>query len=662
MAHANWAQTMRGMWSVRRVEALQTMGPGRWTRERVGSPVSSEAQQIAALPHDKNGKLNTTDAKRLVLEKLAEGWDVTDAARFVGRTRRGYEHWRKMDKPFAIEADIIFARRRDVTPEVCPDFPEFCERFLGQPLSLPHLRIWDVINKREPRELHESMKFNEGDPDRIIVNIPPEHQKSATWSINYVTWRLCQDLNYRCVIVSASLDMAKKFLYAVKQRLTNPKYAELQRRFGPPEGFKKAADSWTKTHIYLAGGDGTEKDPSVQALGVGGQIYGARADEIICDDIETLSNVAQWETHVDWLTQEVITRVGTGQHARVLVLGTRVAPVDFYQKLRDEFLDANGNPVWTYFSQPAVLEIHEDPEDWVTLLPTTQEDGVTRIAWDGPALAKRRNQVRTSTWALVYMQANIQTDAVFPEHEVMAAVQPMRRPGPIVPGHQHFHRPTGMQGLYVIAGIDPASVGYTAASVIGVDRRARKIWLLNQYNRKGILPRELRRLMFEWTAVFGVNEWRIETNAYQKSIIQDEEIRRFCHERGVILKGHTTNINKWDPTFGVASMSTLFETQGDGLPQILLPCANASFPAVASLVDQLLTWQPDAKNQVTDCIMSLWFTIIRARELLRMVPDKQTNHMPSQFLSRNRARNEQHIIDLEELTQQHFLEGYQNGS
>jgi hypothetical protein len=45
------------------------------------------------------------------------------------------------------------------------------------------------------------------------------------------------------------------------------------------------------------------------------------------------------------------------------------------------------------------------------------------------------------------------------------------------------------------------------------------------------------------------------------------------------------------------------------------------------LVQELITWKPDTKNP-TDCVMALWFAIIRIRELMQQssrVGQYQTN-------------------------------------
>jgi hypothetical protein len=601
---------------------------------------------------DKKGRLSTEAAKEHFLDALAKGESVEAAARRVGRTIRGYDYWKKQDPSFAAQADVIIGRRQGKDKFVCPEFPEFCTEYLFQPMYEHQLRWWDVLSGNEPRNLHPSMTWSKGDEQMLLFNVPPGFAKSTTITVNYITWRLCKDPNVRVVIVSATEKMAKKFLYAIKQRLTHPTYHRLQREFGPEGGFRATAESWTATEIYLGGKDDGEKDPTVQAIGMGGQIYGTRADTIVVDDAVLLKNAHLHEDQIDWLTQDVITRLPEGvPDAKLLVVGTRVAPVDLYSQLRDTFKDEDEESVFTYFAQPAVLEYADSPADWVSLWPYTQDrEGVPVAKWTGPQLKKRREKVKPNTWALVYQQLNVSEDSVFRSENVQSAVQGFRKPGVLVPGNAWWTREKGMNGLYVIGGLDPATAGYTAAVVLGVDRATRKIWLLDAYNRKGILPREMRRVVQDWTVRYGVNEWRIEENGFQRSFVQDDDLRAFLFSRGVILKPHWTGANKADPNFGVASMSTLFETDADGKPGIYLPNNNGVFPAVAELTEQLISWQPEVKGLKTDVVMALWFAVIRARELIFLSPTRQTTHMPNKFLSKGRSQRERQVIDLEVAT------------
>jgi hypothetical protein len=606
---------------------------------------------------DSKGRLATEAAKEAFLEALAAGEGVAAASRRVGRTERGYDYWRKSDEKFRISADTILQRRQGKAEFTCPDFPEFCEEYLNQPLFEHQLRWWDILNGGEPRSLHPSMKWLPGDPQMNLFNVPPGFAKSTTITTNYVTWRICKDPNVRVVIVSATEKMAKKFLYAIKQRLTHPTYSKLQTRFGPDGGFRATAESWTATEIYLGGKDDGEKDPTVQAIGMGGQIYGTRADLIVVDDAVLLKNAHQWEDQIDWLTQDIVTRLPEGEpDAKLLVVGTRVASVDLYSQLRDTFKDEDDKNVFTYFAQPAVLEYADDPADWLSLWPYTVDREGNQVAkWTGPQLKKRREKVKPSTWAMVYQQLDVSDDSIFKPELVQSAVQGMRKPGVLIPGPAWWQRERGMAGLYVVGGLDPATAGHTAAVVLGVDRQTRKIWLLDAYNRKGILPREMRRIVQDWTVRYGVNEWRIEENGFQRSFVQDDDLRAFLFSRGVILKPHWTGGNKADPDFGVASMSTLFESDADGKPQIYLPNNNGVFPAVAELTEQLIAWQPAVKNQKTDLVMALWFAIIRARELIFLSPTRTQTHMSNAFLSKRRSTRERQVVDLEQLTYEHLL-------
>jgi hypothetical protein len=615
---------------------------------------------VRADQKDIKGRLATGPAQDKFLDLLQQGWDLSPAAREVGRTPEGVKFWRKSDPGFDERVKTILARRAGQTWE-CPDFPEFCERYLGQKLFPHQLRWFDILEGRVPRDMHPSMKWAPGDPQMLLFNVPPGFAKSTTLTVNYVVWRICRDPNIRVVVVSATQRLAKQFLGAIKTRLSHDSYSDLQHHFGPDGGFKATAESWTQTEIYLGGKNDGEKDPTVQAIGMGSQIYGTRADLILCDDVVLLDNAHRWEEQLDWLTQEVVTRLpeaddsefewGTGQNCpdqKLLVVGTRVAPVDIYLKLREQFTDDEGNSVFTYFSQPAVLEYADDPKDWVSLWPFTEDrDGNLVPKWTGTQLAKRRQKVKASTWSLVYQQLDANVDGVFDEALVRAAVQDLRKPGPLVPGDQPHQRPLGMRNLYVVAGLDPATSGFTASVVLGVDRSAKRVWLLDAFNKSGTSNREMRDLIERWTTKYQVNEWRIEENAFQRFLVQDDSLRGFLFSRGVILKGHHTGQNKSDPDFGVASMSTLFEPQADGTPSIWLPNANVGNLPIAQLVDQLIVWQPEAKHR-SDLVMALWFAVKRARELIYRAPSGARTHMVNPFLSRGR-RGLQTVVNLQDI-------------
>lgn len=97
--------------------------------------------------------------------------------------------------------------------------------------------------------------------------------------------------------------MAKKFLVEIKGILTSPAYVQLQADFGPAEGFAANSVSWREDMIYLSDDVRTSnaKDPTVQALGIRGQIYGSRADLIVLDDCVDHTNSHEYEKQIDWI-------------------------------------------------------------------------------------------------------------------------------------------------------------------------------------------------------------------------------------------------------------------------------------------------------------------------------------------------------------------------
>src|SRR5205085_8953371 len=91
-------------------------------------------------------------------------------------------------------------------------------------------------------------------------------------------------------------------------------------------------------------------------------------------------------------------------------------------------------------------------------------------------------------------------------------------------------------------------------------------------------PHRMREEIKRLTERYGIQEWRIEKNAYQASITQDAEIRSYLNARGCLLTPHHTNSNKWDSDFGVASMATLFTGWQEGRNLIRLPSQTDEVP------------------------------------------------------------------------------------
>jgi hypothetical protein len=453
--------------------------------------------------------------------------------------------------------------------------------------------------------------------------------------------------NVKITIVSKTQERAKEYLYSIKQRLSHERWAKMQAIYGSAGGWKEDADSWKADRIYIAR-DSTEKDPTVQALGIGGQITGARSDLIILDDVVTTSNAHEWEKQLLWLQRDVVTRLG--DIGKLLIVGTRIAPNDLYREIRNPDHWTGGKTPFTYFAMPAVLEYDEKPEKWKTLWAKSHipwegsDEGVLPDEnglypkWDGPALFRRRSEVSPSAWALVYQQEDVQEDSIFPPICVQGSINRMRKRGPLKPGVPGHPKERG--AWYTIMGLDPAMTGNTAAVVMTVDRNTRMRYILDVENMQDPTPQKIEKLIEEWVDKYQPQELRIETNAHQKAYALDDNLRSYLATNGVRFSSQFTGKNKWDTSFGVAAMSGLFGTMRNGAHNddnlLEMPSQDGS-EGIKALVQQLITWRPDTKGK-TDCVMALWFCELRAREIIGSSQFGQT-HIQNRWATRRQLNN-----------------------
>lgn len=609
--------------------------------------------------------LSIKDAKTKYLEGVAQGLTSKQALELTGRSSlKTIENWRASDPGFKQRADEIRAARksqkvRGVESDVATlDFATWRKQFLNQDTYV-HQQAWvDIIEGREytPRT---GESWEPADPNRIIINVPPYHAKSQTITVEYVLYRVCMNPNIRVVIISKTRELARKFLYQIKLYMTSHQYAELQLAYAPEGGFKPSRESggsWGADKIYVNGIDADQKDPTIQALGLGSHIYGTRSDLILMDDCIVGSNANAYEGQITWLESELENRVRDGQ---IIIIGTRLAPKEMYSELRNGERYLAGVTPWSYLRQPAVLEFAEDPAEWVTLWPRSSrpldtgqkadEDG-TFSAWPGERMAKERNKKPPRIWSLVYQQEDVAEDAIFHPTCVLGSVNGSRKPGPLRAGAVGHPR-NGLEGQYVIASMDPAMTGDTFTIVSAIDKNApsgeinRRV--MNAWVKTSPTPRYIRDHIKWVTDEFNVNEWVIEQNAFQLFLVYDEEIREFCQSRGVKITPHYTSRNKQDPDFGVASMAPLFgqlrervgnvpgQFDHDKTNIIELPDPSMS-EGVKSLIEQLTTWEPGklGKQLKQDGPMALWFGELRARNLLGVNRAKRSHFVDNPYLSR----------------------------
>lgn len=600
-------------------------------------------------------KVYTKDAaKSRVIELVQQGYTIKAACEAADRSLKTHEEWRRLDPKYAAAIDQAKALqgKRDVQRGERLGFAEFRKKYLNEDTFWHQLQWVDLLEGREPRDLHPAQTYSKGKSSRVLVNVPPFHAKTMTITVDYATYRLCMDPSYRIILVSETSTLAEDFLYAIKTRLTHPDYLELQKAYAPDGGWQATAHAWTNARVTFGGDqrEGGEKDPNVQAIGMGSQIYGRRADLIVLDDSVTGKNVREWSKQMTWLRREVASRLEMG--GKLLVIGTRIAPVDLYSQLMNPDNYANGKVPWTHMASPAILEEGDSPDEHKTLWPYASQpwvrseddecdcgtdlckEGFERDGlhlyprWDGLHLEiGPRADNNASEWALVYQQKSVSEDATFPEHKVARATNSLRLCG-LLKKDMTGHPLGGMHNKYVIAGLDPSIKGFAGMLVIAVDRETQKRFLLNAWNIKAPTKDQLVQKMQEVTEHYGVHEWRVEKTGLLQFFTQDSVMRQWFNTRGVKFTEHHTGASKWDPTFGVSSLASLFgdctrsaqdsKADWEWINEPLLELPRPNKPGAQALVHQLVTWTPDLDPNKVPCdmVMALWFAEIGAREHL----------------------------------------------
>lgn len=193
---------------------------------------------------------------------------------------------------------------------------------------------------------------------------PRDHGKSEIFCISYPLRLICEDPNIRILIVQKTATSAIKTLQVIKTELeqndgmkgyyrphwqqqvghgdiANPQGAIL--RDGKREG------AWQQQRIYCKRSR-RGKDPTVEAVGVGGAITGGHFDVIILDDIEDDENTKTDErvkSLVNWFTGTIMQL--REPDTKIVVVGT------FKTNRQDIYRIVQESPVWDVFVTGAIL-------------------------------------------------------------------------------------------------------------------------------------------------------------------------------------------------------------------------------------------------------------------------------------------------------------------
>ena len=211
---------------------------------------------------------------------------------------------------------------------------------------------------------------------------PRDHGKSEIFCIAYPLRRICEDPNIRILIVQKTATEAEKTLGVIKQELESNGALKLYyaqhwaRQAGNRDisnaggkvalgGTRKEA-AWQQRKIYVKRRR-RGKDPTIEAVGVGGAVTGGHFDIIICDDIEDDENTKtpeRLQQMRNWFNGTVLQL--REPHTKTMVVGTfKTNAKDIYNTVRE-------NPVWSVVIKSAIVS--HRLED-IQYTPVQVEDG-----------------------------------------------------------------------------------------------------------------------------------------------------------------------------------------------------------------------------------------------------------------------------------------------
>tara|TARA_R110000751_G_scaffold127041_2_gene229045 strand:- start:1538 stop:3445 length:1908 start_codon:yes stop_codon:yes gene_type:complete len=451
--------------------------------------------------------------------------------------------------------------------------------------------------KYETADFHlnwiENIEDSINNGKELLILSPPRHGKTELL-IHFAVFQIMKNPNIRIMWVGGNEDIAKNAVASVLDQLDEND--RLKEDFCPPgKSFKpdnRSGKNWSQNQFTI----GTRtvpgiKSPTMVAVGKGGKILSRDCDLIIADDIEDHQTTMQpgaRENTRQWWTTTLSSR--KEEHTAVVVIGSRQHSDDLYHHL---------------LSSESFLTIVETAHSITCSIPDhLNEEHQKCMLWPSKRTHKwlmSRMQAAETTGGrqiyemVYYNQAYVEGTQIFTMSMIDQCMRPDLTIGQ-VPG-----------SLHLVAGLDPASSGYQAAVLWGINAFKGELFLIDIENRQGGGVKHALQIMSDWYQKYDLQHWVIEENGFQTAIRQDDKIKDFVLRGGITMQGHVTGKNKHDPMYGVGSMAGLFEAQ-----KIFLPTGNSeSLAKVNSYRQQLLYFDgkpvSTRNKEKTDLVMAAWF-------------------------------------------------------
>lgn len=212
---------------------------------------------------------------------------------------------------------------------------------------------------------------------------PRDHGKTEIFVNNLPLRRICQDPNVRILIVQKTATEARKAVSVIKTELEQnemlrAEYAEYWRQtIGQADIVNKAGmvdnktGAWQAQRIYVKR-TRVSKDPTFEAVGVGGAITGGHFDLIICDDIlddENTRTPERCQSIIAWFFGTILQL--REPHTKIIVVGTLKTMLENLYGVLQE------NPMWNVVVRSALISHELNDIEYSTI--TEEVDGKPQV-------------------------------------------------------------------------------------------------------------------------------------------------------------------------------------------------------------------------------------------------------------------------------------------
>lgn len=517
---------------------------------------------------------------------------------------------------------------KDYVEKIEQDFSFFVEEIVGFKNEKFHNDIDDVISNNAYK--------------KIAIAAPRGSGKSNHTSVAFPLWIIAKNHNLRILLVSNTATLSSGFISQMLDHIDrNEKYKEWARLIDPDKvGVipktrevmgKEMAAKWSSSAFTIERHELNIKESTVQAVGLFGSILSKRADIIIADDIVNQQNSESEEQRrkvKDWFDTTIkpclvpggrIVYVGNSWHPDDLIAHLLKSPeFDYRKSLKSVIAEPIHTELWQEWADIR-LDEHKSPEvrvqeaeNYYEVNKVEMEEGV-EVLWPTLFPYKDLYLIKLSnpySFARMY-----QCD---PSERPDQRINNKWLEEAIKKGQDMILQDEPRENLrmsLITAGLDLAislkkgsddTVFLTLDRVENGDGQIKTgDYIIRNITRGKMTPNQVREMVKSKYKQINHNGIRVESVAYQESMVQDLE------DFGFPVRGYHTGGEKFDPEIGVNSIALLLERG-----KLVIPYARNDARTIdecSKLLNEMRSW-PD--GHTGDSLMALWFAFSEMNEFV----------------------------------------------